>query len=215
MEPDSGALFEYERDVMVSQQIEARGVNDARVLRAMRSVPRHAFVPESLTHHAYDDSPLPIGHHQTISQPYIVAYMAQQLHLKHTDRVLELGTGSGYQTAVLAALAGSVYSIEIVSELALIAKDRIRQLGLDSVQIQLGDGGHGWPEEAPFDAIILSAAARTIPPPLLEQMSLGGRLLAPLGDVSQQLVRITRSEDGWQTENLLAVRFVPFTGYWQ
>ncbi len=200
------------RKQMVEQQIIARGVKDPAVIRAMESVPRHLFVPESEMAYAYLDEPRPIGHGQTISQPYIVAFMTEQLHLKPTDRVLEIGTGSGYQAAVLAEIVDSVYTIEIVSELARIASERLQELGYDNVQVKQGDGYNGWPEKAPFDAIIVTAAPPNIPPPLLEQLKIGGVMVLPVGEYVQELVVVQKSEEGISMRNVLPVRFVPMTG---
>lgn len=200
------------RELMVREQIEARGVRDPRVLEALRKVPRHLFVPTELRPSAYTDSPLPIGYGQTISQPYIVAFMSEALELKSQDRVLEIGTGSGYQAAVLTHLAREVYSIEIVEALAKEAAERLRRLGYGSVHVRLGDGYRGWPEAAPFDAIILTAAPDHIPPALVEQLGKGGRLILPLGRYEQDLVRIRRTPQGLRREPLLPVRFVPMLG---
>ncbi|WP_456441179.1 protein-L-isoaspartate(D-aspartate) O-methyltransferase [Caldithrix abyssi] len=200
------------RKQMVEQQIIARGVKDPAVIRAMESVPRHLFVPESEMAYAYLDEPRPIGHGQTISQPYIVAFMTEQLHLKPTDRVLEIGTGSGYQAAVLAEIVDSVYTIEIVPELARIARERLQELGYDNVQVKQGDGYNGWPEKAPFDAIIVTAAPPNIPPPLLEQLKIGGVMVLPVGEYVQELVVVQKSDEGISMRNVLPVRFVPMTG---
>ena len=201
-----------QRLVMVRTQIMARGVKDPRVLEAMRQVERHRFVPRSVRHRAYADAPLPIGHRQTISQPYIVAYMTEALALKATDKVLEVGTGSGYQTAVLAKVAARVYSIEIVRPLGLVAKKLLGQMGYKNVRVRIGDGYRGWPKAAPFDAIMITAAPPRIPAPLLAQLKVGGRLVVPVGTTSQQLIRITRTATGYHRQTLLAVRFVPMTG---
>ncbi len=204
------------REAMVQQQIEDRGVHDPAVLAAMRAVPRHRFVPEEHAHRSYDDHPLPIGEHQTISQPYIVAVMTQLLRLDSDDRVLEIGTGSGYQAAVLGEIAAEVYSIEIVPSLGLRAAAVLRDLGYDNVHVRVGDGYAGWPTRAPFDAIIVTAAPPQVPQPLLDQLAPGGRLVVPEGDAIQQLVLYTRQEgpDGpvFDRKPLLGVRFVPMTG---
>jgi protein-L-isoaspartate(D-aspartate) O-methyltransferase len=181
----------------------------------MRTVPRHRFVPEEYRDTAYLDRPLPIGNGQTISQPYIVAFMTEALRLEPGDRVLEVGTGSGYQAAVLAEIAGHVYSIEIIRSLAESARDRLDQLGYRNITVRHGDGYHGWPEEAPFDAIIVTAAAGHVPPPLMEQLKPEGRLVIPVGPVFavQTLVLVERTAGGEvRTEQLLPVRFVPMTG---
>ena len=198
---------------MVSRQIEARGVRDPRVLRAMREVPRHRFVPESERASAYDDPPLPIGHRQTISQPYIVALMSELANVKPGDKVLEVGTGSGYQAAVLAAMGVKVFSIEIVEPLAKRADALLKELGYAKhVQVRHGDGYAGWPEHAPFDAVIVTAAPPKIPEPLKQQLKVGGRLVIPVGKYYQSLIRVTRSKDGFDKENIIPVRFVPMTG---
>lgn len=200
------------RQAMVQQQIAARGVRDKRVLEAMRTVPRHLFVPQEMQPYAYVDYPLPIGHEQTISQPYVVAFMTEALDLKPEDRVLEVGTGSGYQAAVLSVLVREVYSIEIVEPLAKEAADRLQKLGYSNVKVRAGDGYRGWPEAAPFDAIIVTAAPDHIPRPLLEQLTVGGRLVIPVGKYYQMLIRTRRTAKGFKTEKLLPVRFVPMTG---
>jgi protein-L-isoaspartate(D-aspartate) O-methyltransferase len=197
---------------MVREQIEARDVRDPRVLAAMRKVPRHLFVPPDEQASAYIDSPLPIGYGQTISQPYIVAFMTDALELNPRDRVLEIGTGSGYQAAVLAELAREVYTIEIVEPLAKEAEERLRRLQYANVHARVGDGYRGWPEEAPFDAIMVTAAPDHVPPPLVEQLRDGGRLVLPVGRWDQELIRLRRTGKGITREALLPVRFVPMTG---
>ncbi len=198
---------------MVREQIERRGVSDPRVLEAMRSVPRHRFVLPADAGVAYQDHPIPIGHGQTISQPYIVASMSELAQIEPGDRVLEIGTGSGYQAAVLAALGATVYSLEVVVPLAERARAILQELGSD-VHLRVGDGYEGWPEEAPFDAVLLTAAPPEIPPPLLEQLAPGGRLVAPVGDtVQQRLMVVDRDDDGDLHERIVyGVRFVPMTG---
>jgi protein-L-isoaspartate(D-aspartate) O-methyltransferase len=179
----------------------------------MRAVPRHRFVPEAWRRFAYSDQPLPIGEEQTISQPYIVALMTELLSLRPGDKVLEIGTGSGYQAAVLAEITDQVYSIEIIESLAESAAERLGQLGYDKVQVRAGDGYRGWPEEAPFDAIIVTAAPDHVPEPLLAELAPGGRLVIPVGSFFQELKRITRRADGtFREESVLPVRFVPMTG---
>ena len=205
-------LFRLQRMRMVEEQLEARDITDPVVLRAMQQVPRHLFVPERLREYAYTDQPLPIGEDQTISQPYIVAFMSQALQLQKNDKVLEIGTGSGYQAAVLAEIVEKVYTIEIVPALARRARQRLPEMRYDNVDVRLGDGYLGWPEQAPFDAIIVTAAPDHIPPALVEQLKDGGRLVLPLGDQNQQLVRIVRQGGEKSVENLLLVRFVPMTG---
>jgi protein-L-isoaspartate(D-aspartate) O-methyltransferase len=211
--PQGGdADYPEEREQMVHGQIEARGVKDARTLDAMRKVPRHLFVPAGLASEAYADHPLPIGHRQTISQPYIVAFMTEALHLKGGETVLEVGTGSGYQAAVLAEIVARVYTIEIVTPLAEESRERLKRLGYDNVQVRAGDGYQGWPEAAPFDAIIVTAAAPRIPEPLKQQLRDGGRLILPVGDSWQELVVVTRRGERYDEERILPVRFVPMTG---
>jgi protein-L-isoaspartate(D-aspartate) O-methyltransferase len=202
--------FRGARDRMVREQIESRGVRDARVLAAMRKVERHQFVPEALRALAYTDQPLPIGNGQTISQPYIVAYMTEALELKPSDRVLEIGTGSGYQAAVLAELVREVYSIEIVEPLAKEAKERLRQF--KNIRLRTGNGYRGWPEAAPFDAIMVTAAPERIPSALLDQLAPGGRLIVPVGTMFQELIRVRRTPEGIKQETLIPVRFVPMVG---
>ncbi len=203
------ASREGEREEMVRKQIAGRGVKDARVLWAMRTVPRHLFVPDKYSKEAYADRPLPIGHDQTISQPYIVAYMTEALGLKVEDRVLEIGTGSGYQAAVLSVLVREVYSIEILEPLAQEAARRLQELGYQNVEVRCGDGYLGWPEKAPFDAIIVTAAPPEIPQELVKQLKVGGKMVLPVGVGSQDLIRVTKTEGSIRKENLLPVRFVP------
>lgn len=203
-----------ERRQMVSQQIEARGISDPRVLEAMRTVPRHRFVPPMLQQEAYADTPLPIGYAQTISQPYIVGYMTEALGLPDEAKVLEVGTGSGYQAAVLAKIAREVFTIEIVSELAERSRDLLSELGYDNVRVRAGDGYRGWPEEAPFDGILVTAAPDHVPPALVEQLAVGARLVIPVGPTGggSRMTIITKTEDGSTVERTLPVRFVPMTG---
>jgi protein-L-isoaspartate(D-aspartate) O-methyltransferase len=200
------------RTAMVKEQLEGRGVNDNVVLDAMRVVPRHRFVPPQFENEAYDDSPLPIGYGQTISQPYIVAVMTSALHLKPRDRVLEIGTGSGYQTAVLAEIVDSVYSIEILDALASRAELTLTNLGYRDVFVQVSDGYKGWSKHAPFDAIIVTAAPDHIPQTLIEQLAIGGRMIVPVGDEDQNLILITKTQAGVEQRTLMSVRFVPMTG---
>lgn len=197
---------------MVSQQIEARGVRDPRVLAAMRKVPRHEFVPEEQVPLAYEDHPLPIGHEQTISQPYIVAAMSELANVGPGARVLEIGTGSGYQAAILAELGAQVFSIEIVEPLAKSAAATLARLGYDQVHVRAGDGTRGWPDEAPFDAVIVTAAPPRVPEPLKEQTKVGGRLVIPVGEDHQELLVLTRTPKGFVERTIFAVRFVPMTG---
>jgi len=210
--PAAGRALDADRERMVSEQIVARGVRDPRTLAALRKVPRHLFVPDAAAREAYEDHPLPIGHAQTISQPYIVALMTETLGLKGGETVLEVGTGSGYQAAVLAEIAAHVYSIEIVPTLAEEARERLRRLGYGNVEVRAGDGYAGWPEAAPFDAIIVTAAAPRIPEPLKAQLRDGGRLVLPVGDESQELIVVTRSGATFAQRRVLPVRFVPMTG---
>jgi protein-L-isoaspartate(D-aspartate) O-methyltransferase len=200
------------REAMVVEQIVARGVRDERVLAALRRVPRHRFVPPPLEDAAHDDRPLPIGHGQTISQPYIVALMTELIRPTPDMKVLEVGTGSGYQAAVLAECVGAVYTIEILPELGERAAGRLRELGYDNVHVRIGDGFDGWPEQAPFDAVVVTAAPPSIPRPLLDQLAVGGRLVIPVGEAYQELLLVTRTADGFRRESALPVRFVPMTG---
>ena len=200
------------RERMVREQIEDRGVRDPRVLAVMRKIPRHLFVPAAMQPYAYADRPLPIGHSQTISQPYIVAYMTEALELRPKDRVLEIGTGSGYQAAVLAELAAEVYSIEIVEPLGKEAAARLRRLGYANIELRIGDGYRGWPDAAPFDAIMVTAAPDHVPPALVDQLAEAGRLVVPVGRFLQELIRVRRTPTGVRQEELLPVRFVPMVG---
>jgi len=204
--------FEAQRARMVASQIESRGVRDPAVLRAMRKVPRERFVPAPLRASAYDDRPLPIGLEQTISQPYIVALMTELAQPRAGMKVLEVGTGSGYQAAVLAEIVGSVVSVEILPELGRRASATLGELGYANVRVIVGDGFDGRPDEAPFDAIVVTAAPERIPPPLLEQLALGGRLVIPVGSSDQELLVVTRSSDGYSRRSVIPVRFVPMTG---
>jgi len=204
-----------ERLKMVVRQIQWRDVKDPNVLKAMRVVPRHAFVPPSRQRSAYADHPLPIGEGQTISQPYIVAFMTEALALDPNSRVLEIGTGSGYQAAVCAEIAREVYTIEIVEALAKSAAGQLKALGYRNVFVRAGDGYYGWPNKAPFDAIIGTAAAKRIPPALLEQLEIGGRMILPVGDARgfQYLILITKDSEGQlHRKKVMPVRFVPMTG---
>jgi protein-L-isoaspartate(D-aspartate) O-methyltransferase len=200
------------RNHMVTTQLEARGIKDARVLAAMRTVPRHEFVPLDLAARAYDDDALPIGYEQTISQPYIVAFMTELAAIGPDAKVLEIGTGSGYQAAVLAELAKDVYSIEIVEPLARRAQATLRRLGYERVHLRTGDGYRGWPEAAPFDAVLVTAAPGTVPSPLLEQLAPGGRLVIPVGTDDQVLEVHRRTASGITVERKAMVRFVPMIG---
>jgi protein-L-isoaspartate(D-aspartate) O-methyltransferase len=200
------------RQDMVEKQIKARGVKDPRVLQALSTVPRHLFVPENLKEEAYGDEPLPIGSGQTISQPYIVAYMTEQLNLQPSDRVLEVGTGSGYQAAVLAELVDSVFTIEILPGLSEHAQRVIAKLGYKNIEFKIGNGFYGWPEKAPFDAIIVTAAPEKIPDPLVEQLKLEGKMIIPVGDFFQELFLVVKDKSGIRKERKLPVRFVPLQG---
>jgi protein-L-isoaspartate(D-aspartate) O-methyltransferase len=200
------------RERMVAEQIEARDVRDASTLRALREVERHLFVPSASASEAYADHPLPIGHGQTISQPYIVAFMTEALGLRGGETVLEVGTGSGYQAAVLARIAAHVHTIEIVEPLAAEARERLARLGYSNVQVRAGDGYLGWPEAAPFDGIMVTAAAPRIPEPLKTQLKDGGRLVIPVGEEFQELVVVTRRGAAFEERRVLPVRFVPMTG---
>jgi protein-L-isoaspartate(D-aspartate) O-methyltransferase len=213
MKPDTD-FYTKQRNRMVRDQIESRGVRDLRVLNALRMVPRHLFVPEGSRNEAYDDYPLPIGQGQTISQPYIVAYMTEQLELKGNEKVLEIGAGSGYQTAVLAELVKYVYTIEFIDTLAQAAADRLKELHYDNVRVKSGDGYAGWAVHAPFDAIIVTAAAPYVPESLIAQLKDGGRLIIPLGDGfdSQVLTLIRKKGDRLTRTILEPVRFVPMRG---
>jgi protein-L-isoaspartate(D-aspartate) O-methyltransferase len=197
---------------MVDRQLAGRDISDRRVLAALGKVPRHRFVPAHLLSQAYADYPLPIGHEQTISQPYVVAFMSQALRLEGDERVLEIGTGSGYQAAVLGELAREVYTIEIVEPLAQRATSLLAELGYDNVHVRAGDGYRGWPEHAPFDAIMVTAAPDHVPQPLVDQLAPGGRMIIPVGAISQDLVLIERTARGVTRRQVLPVRFVPMTG---
>jgi protein-L-isoaspartate(D-aspartate) O-methyltransferase len=197
---------------MVNAQIKGRGVADSRLLTAFEKVPRHLFVPARFQKQAYNDEPLPIGMNQTISQPYIVAYMIDQLKLKGNEKVLEIGTGSGYQTAILAELTRQVFTIEIIPQLAKQAQKTLKQLCYNTVSFRVGDGNNGWPEEAPFDAIIVSAAPREIPRALTEQLAPGGRMIIPVGDDQQDIIFLLNTGQGIEEFRKIPVRFVPMTG---
>ncbi len=209
---DKSDLYAVKRRKMVEEQIKARGVDDPLVLTAMIKVPRHHFVPERYRDFAYDDEPLPIGYEQTISQPYIVAYMTEALGLKGGEKVLEIGTGSGYQAAVLAEIAKEVYTIEIVEPLTKKAEEILKKEGYKNVHCRCGDGYLGWPEEAPFDAIIVTAAPPEIPEPLIAQLKEGGRMIVPVGTWSQELVLLVKEKGKIDKKWLIPVRFVPMTG---
>jgi protein-L-isoaspartate(D-aspartate) O-methyltransferase len=200
------------RERMVQDQLQERDIRDARVLAAMKKVPRHEFVPEELIDSAYEDGALPLKLGQTISQPYIVAYMTQALNLQGTERVLEIGTGSGYQAAILAELVQDVYTIEIIPQLHSDAESILFKLGYRNIHLRVGDGYLGWPEQAPFDRIIVTAAPLEIPQPLLDQLKEGGRLIIPIGSITQELVVFEKTKNGISRHSSIPVRFVPMTG---
>lgn len=205
----------YQRDVMIRQHLMGRGIRDQAVINAMREVPREEFVDERMQEHAYGDHPLPIAEGQTISQPFIVAYMTEALQLNAADRVLEIGTGSGYAAAVLSRIVTTVYSVERLSGLAQSARRRLARLGYTNIVIHEGDGTLGWPEHAPYDAIVVTAGAPEVPRPLQEQLAIGGRLVIPVGSscAVQDLVRVRRvSDHDYRREELCGVRFVPLIG---
>ena len=204
--------WEVARKQMVEEQLAARDIKNPRVLDAMRKVPRHEFVPEAFRLGAYSDSPLPIGYNQTISQPYIVAYMTEALELQPTHKVLEIGTGSGYQAAVLGELALEVYTIEIVEPLAATARETLQRLGYKNVHVRFGNGYLGWPEQAPFDRVMVTAAPDAVPQPLIDQLKIGGLMAIPVGVGEQELRILRRTEKGLETLRTLPVRFVPMTG---
>ena len=205
--------FKELREEMVQKQLLSRDITDPATLKAMRAVKRHEFVPEHLKKYAYQDGPLPIGHDQTISQPYIVAYMTQDLKPKSDQRVLEIGTGSGYQAAVLAEIVDTVYTIEIVEPLGIEANYKLKKLGYTNIKTRIGDGYHGWPEEAPFDAIIVTAAVKKIPPKLIEQLAEGGKMIIPVGQVPfhRNLILVTKKNGKIKKKKRIPVAFVPFT----
>jgi protein-L-isoaspartate(D-aspartate) O-methyltransferase len=207
--------FKKARERMVETQIAARGVHDERVLEAMRKVPRHLFLDEALRDQAYSDHPLPIAEKQTISQPYIVALMTESLELNGTEKVLEIGTGSGYQSAILAELADRVFSIERYPDLAYRANSILQKLGYGNIIVRVGDGSLGWPDDAPFDGIIVTAGTPKIPQPLVDQLKMGGRLVVPVGDrFGQDLILVRRVAEGIKKTNLGGVRFVNLVGKW-
>ena len=204
--------FRRERRRMVEEQIRARGVTTGSVLRAMEKVPRHAFVPEPLRDKAYADHPLPIGYDQTISQPAIVAYMTEAADVSKKEKVLEIGTGSGYQAAVLGEVAGEVYTIEIIPELAERSRRLLAELGYTNVHVRAGNGYLGWPEQAPFDAIVVTAAPDEVPQALIDQLAVGGRMVIPVGTTNQEMMIITKTRKGVTRRKTIPVRFVPMTG---
>jgi protein-L-isoaspartate(D-aspartate) O-methyltransferase len=205
--------YKAKRENMVAQQIQDRGVSNQQVLKAMRSVKRHLFVPPESIPNAYNDRPLPIGYGQTISQPYIVAYMTEVIDPKPDFKVLEIGTGSGYQAAVLAEIVKDVYTIEIVSQLGTAATKRLNELGYKNIKVKIDDGYNGWKEHGPFDAIMVTAAAEYIPPPLISQLKDGGKMIIPVGSpfMTQTLMLVEKKGNKTSTKSLLPVSFVPFT----
>lgn len=208
-EPTLKKNFEKERERMVNSQLAARGIKDVKVLGAITKIPRHMFVPENMLSHAYSDEPLPIGEGQTISQPYIVAYMTEVLALRGEERVLEIGTGSGYQTAILAEIAQQVFTVEFVGALSHRAQEALKKLKYTNILYKIGDGTFGWDERAPFDAIMVTAAPDKIPHSLEEQLKIGGRMIIPVGSAIQELVFVTRGKKKFKRKKLLPVRFVP------
>lgn len=208
----SESYFQEQRQKMVSEQIKRRGIINPRVLKAMSQVPRHYFVPKDFEHFAYNDCPLAIDYGQTISQPYIVAYMTELADIKPEDKVLEIGTGSGYQTAILGELAQEVYTVEIIGGLTKKARQILTQLGYKNIHFCIGDGHQGWAENAPYQSIIVTAAPAMIPPALVDQLAVGGKLIIPVGNIyHQEIVVITKQEEGITQEITLPVRFVPMT----
>ncbi len=207
-------IYKVRAEAMVAEQIEARGIKNEKVLEAMRSVPRHKFVPQDLIPHAYQDSPLPIGLGQTISQPYIVALMTELLDPESSDIALEVGTGSAYQAAVLSEIVDEVYTIEIFEELGTSARERLKDLGYDNAKVKIADGYYGWPEHAPFDVIIVTCAAAHVPPPLVEQLKEDGKMCIPVGSVfwAQNLMLVEKKNGKIISKNILPVRFVPMLG---
>ncbi|MBI4648133.1 MAG: protein-L-isoaspartate(D-aspartate) O-methyltransferase [Bacteroidia bacterium] len=203
------AWWKKEAEKMVNEQIISRGIKDTSVINVMKNTPRHLFIPNSLINKAYYDGPLPIGEDQTISQPYIVAIMTELLQLKGDEKVLEIGTGSGYQAAVISQLADTCYSIELIKVLADSASSRLKRLGYNNVIVKCGDGYKGWPEHAPFDCIIVTAAPEEIPNTLVEQLKIGGRMVVPVGKYFQDLILITKTEKGISRKNIIPVSFVP------
>jgi len=204
--------FAFERDAMVDQQIRARGIKAPAVLKAMREVPRHRFVPAAVRHMAYNDHALPIGSEQTISQPYIVAYMTEAADISPGETVLEIGTGSGYQAAILGEVAREVYTIEIIPELAERARNTLAELGYTNVHAKAGNGYLGWPEHAPFDAILVTAAPEQVPQALVDQLASGGRMVVPVGEIVQNMMIIEKTRNGVVERRTIPVRFVPMTG---
>lgn len=201
--------YSHFRQKMVETQIVKRGIKDTLVLSAMRKVERHLFVPERLREMAYTDRPLPIGYNQTISQPYIVALMTELVNISKDDKILEIGTGSGYQAAVLAEIVKEVYTIEILEPLAQSAERKLKELGYENIFVRYGDGYKGWKEKAPFDGIIVTCAPETIPEELIRELKIGGRMVIPVGDYFQELIVVTKTEEGIKKKSIIPVRFVP------
>jgi protein-L-isoaspartate(D-aspartate) O-methyltransferase len=210
---DEENIYTQHRFEMVENQLISRGIHDSRIIKAMLRVPRHKFVPEGLRKLAYSDNPLPIGMEQTISQPYIVALMTELLKLKGGgEKVLEVGTGSGYQAAILAEVGCEVFTIEILESLSAKAEEILKSLGYGNINYKIGDGYRGWPEHAPFDAIIVTAASKHIPEPLIEQLKVNGKMVIPIGDQYQELLLIIKTDKGIEKRTITPVRFVPMTG---
>lgn len=203
------AEWKIKAKTMVEKQLIGRDITDSKVIRAMENTPRHLFVPQNFREYAYHDSPLAIGEEQTISQPYVVAIMTQSLKLKGDERVLEIGTGSGYQAAILSQLVDTCYTIELIESLSTRAARVLRELGYHNVVVKTGDGYQGWPEHAPFDCIIVTAAPEEIPPKLVEQLKPGGRMIVPVGKFYQELKLVTKTDKGIKTKSIIPVRFVP------
>jgi protein-L-isoaspartate(D-aspartate) O-methyltransferase len=208
----TGDQFDDQRRRMVEEQIRARGIKNNAVLDAMMKVPRHRFVPAKIAHSAYHDNPLPIGQGQTISQPYIVAYMSEAAEISKSDKVLEIGTGSGYQAAILGELAKEVYTIEILPELAERARQTLSELGYKNVNVKTGNGYEGWAEHAPYDAIVVTAAPDKVPQALVDQLAVNGTMVIPVGQMNQDMMIITKTPQGVIEKRTIPVRFVPMTG---